>query len=86
MLDSIEQLLREVDGASSLADLTEATVYLVAHDWLVEEGVVRAVLTQRGVLIACRLSMVAAADLGPSTFVEIVATAELPQRSASSRL
>eukprot|EP01043_Picozoa_sp_COSAG02_P024755 COSAG02_NODE_1365_length_13037_cov_4.315659_1_plen_616_part_00 len=83
VLDTVEQLLQDIDAATSLADLTLATVYLVGNDWLVKEGVVKSVLTQRGVTPECHVSLVAAADLGPSTLVEIVATAELHQGLAS---
>lgn len=79
VLDTVEQQLRAVDAATSLADLTHATVYLVGNDWLVEEGVVKSILMQRGVTPRCHVSLVAAVDLGPSMLVEIVATAELDQ-------
>lgn len=90
VLDRLERLLRDFEGTSltnvkskSLSHVTQATVYLVSSDWLVDEGVVRAVLAQRGVAPDCDISMVATADLGPSTLVEIIATAELPPSLAA---
>lgn len=83
VLDTVERVLQDFDAGASLSNLTQATVYLVSNDWLVEEGLVRAVLAQRGLASGCDISMVATVDLGPSTLVEIVATAELPLSSAS---
>ena len=89
VLDTIEQLLvRAFGSAGGLSKLTRVTVYMVSSDWLVEDGLVKAVLSQRGVSSDCAVLMVGVEDLGPSTLVEIVATAEVEEEElrANSRL